>query len=254
MQTAIVIKGEVIMDYDDFLELAKKRRSIRRFKPDPIPDDYVDKIIEAARWAPSGYNSQPWEFIVVKDKKLKDSIIQCIGMYREMNSQVETAREPWQRQVSHPWLDTDMDYRIAPVYIILFGDTRTQVGLPMIIRFDTNLRRSIFTSSLASAFLYMHLAATTLGLATQWVSAVAMPYTHCLLKDLLGIPQAMEVYDMMAIGYPAYKSRPKLLRPREEMVHYDHCKEADFRTNEEVNDFVRRTRAWVTANHRRGAD
>ena len=54
------------MDYESLLELIKKRRSIRGFKPDPIPDKYVDKIIEAARWAPSGANSQPWEFIVIK--------------------------------------------------------------------------------------------------------------------------------------------------------------------------------------------
>ena len=62
------------MKYESFLELAKKRRSIRSFKPDPIPDEYVDKIIEAARWAPSGFNTQPWEFVVIKKKELKESI------------------------------------------------------------------------------------------------------------------------------------------------------------------------------------
>jgi len=64
------------MDYESFLELVENRRGIRRFKPDPIPDEYIDKIIEAARWAPSGFNLQPWEFVVVKDKKLKDSIVE----------------------------------------------------------------------------------------------------------------------------------------------------------------------------------
>jgi nitroreductase len=59
------------MNYEDFLELAKKRRSIRRFKSDPIPDEYIGKIIEAARWAPSGGNSQPWEFIVIKKRSQK---------------------------------------------------------------------------------------------------------------------------------------------------------------------------------------
>ena len=242
------------MDYDSFLELVKKRRSIRRFRPDPIPDEYVNKIIEAARWAPSGYNSQPWEFVVVKEKKLKDSIVQWVDMYWELSSEVEATREPWQRQASHPWRDTEMDYRNAPVFIILFGDTRTQVGLPMMVRFDNYRRQSIFTSSLASAFLYMHLAATTLGLATQWVSQVATPYAQCLLKDLLGIPVEIEVYDMMVVGYPTYKPRAKLMRDKEKMVHYDYCSEAGFRIDEEVNDFVIRTRTWVTANHRRGVD
>ena len=55
------------MDYDGFLELVTHRRSIRRFKPDPIPDDYVIKILDAAHYAMSGGNSQPWEFVVIKD-------------------------------------------------------------------------------------------------------------------------------------------------------------------------------------------
>jgi len=242
------------MDYDSFLDLVKRRRTIRRFKADPVPDDYVDKIIEAARWAPSGYNSQPWEFVVVKDKKLRESILQGIDMYWELTSTAEQSRESWQRQTAHPWLDTEMDYHNAPVLIILYGDTRTQVGLPMMVRYDPFRTQSIFTSSLASAFLYMHLAATTLGLATQWVSAVATPYVNCLLRDLLGIPKELEIYDMIALGYPAYKPRPKLMRAKETMVHNDFCGEEDFRTDEGVNDFVKRTRAWCTANHRRGVD
>jgi nitroreductase len=61
----------VTMEYESLLELVKTRRSIRRFKPDPVPDEYIDKIIEVARWAPSGYNTQPWDFVIIKDKKLK---------------------------------------------------------------------------------------------------------------------------------------------------------------------------------------
>ena len=66
------------MDYDDFLSLIKQRRSIRRFKPDPIPDDVVDKILEAARWAPSCGNSQPWELIAVKRKSVRDEIVRIM--------------------------------------------------------------------------------------------------------------------------------------------------------------------------------
>jgi hypothetical protein len=128
------------------------------------------------------------------------------------------------------------------------------VGLPMVVRYDPHLKQSIYNSSLANAFLYMHLAATTLGLASQWASIVASPYNHCLLKNLLHIPVEVEVYDMIALGYPAYESRPKLMRPVSKMVHRDYFGEEDFRTDEEVRDFIKRTRAWVFANHRRGAD
>jgi len=66
------------MNYEDFLGLLHHRRSIRRFKPDPIPEDYITKILDAARYAMSGANSQPWEFIVVKDPKIKEKVFECI--------------------------------------------------------------------------------------------------------------------------------------------------------------------------------
>jgi nitroreductase len=60
------------MDYEPLLSLIKKRRSIRKYKPEPVPLETVMKVLEAARWAPSGDNSQPWEFVVVRDKDKKN--------------------------------------------------------------------------------------------------------------------------------------------------------------------------------------
>jgi len=237
------------MNYESLLELVNKRRSIRRFKPDPIPDEYVDKIIEVARWAPSGFNSQPWEFVVVKNQEYKDRILELVKEYAADSTKVEATREPWQQAPQQPASAVPMNFNQAPVLIILFGDTRTQIGLPMMLRYDYNRRQVIYLSSLANAFLYMHLAATALGLGTQWISAVQVPLAHCLIKDMLGIPKEMEIYDMMAVGYPASKPRPKLMRDTEKMVHYDYCGEEDFRTDEEVNDFVKKTRTWVMAAH-----
>jgi hypothetical protein len=53
------------------LELVRNRVSVRKLKPDPIPDEYLDKILEIGRWAMSGANGQPREFVVVKDPKVK---------------------------------------------------------------------------------------------------------------------------------------------------------------------------------------
>ena len=55
------------MEYEDFLGLVKTRKSVRRYKSEPVPDEVLEKILEAARQAPSAGNSQPWEFVVVKD-------------------------------------------------------------------------------------------------------------------------------------------------------------------------------------------
>jgi len=60
-------------EYEQFRELFTRRMSIRDLRPDPVPDAYVDRILEAGRWAMSGANSQPWEFIVVRDDAVNGS-------------------------------------------------------------------------------------------------------------------------------------------------------------------------------------
>ena len=62
----------------DILELIKTRRSIRKYKPGPVSEEEINKILEAGRWAPSADNSQPWRFIVLRSqevrKKLADTL------------------------------------------------------------------------------------------------------------------------------------------------------------------------------------
>jgi nitroreductase len=231
------------MNYDELIELLKNRRSTRRYKPDPIPDDAIDKIIEAARWAPSGFNQQPWEFVVVKDPKLREGIVEICTEIRKLSSKMEAARESWQGKMqSSPPSDKGGSYSVAPVYILLLGDTRTQKGLPMVRRFDETQGRLAFISGLASAFLYMHLAATSLGLGSQWVSASSTAYGNCMIKNLLGIPEEMIIYDMMVVGYPAAPPKPRPMREKKEMIHFDKCGPYAFRSNEAVNDFILKTR------------
>jgi nitroreductase len=241
------------MDYNSLLELVKARRSIRRFKPDSIPDDYVNKIIEVARWAPSGYNSQPWDFFIIKNTKLRE-VITAFDMHEAMFNRLKAASgsEEKLRLLAYPWQDEEMDYHSAPVFIVLYGDHRAKAGLPDGGKTDPVRTRLLLHSSLACAFIYMELAATTLGLATQWLGGGTECYNA--LKGILGIPEEFEPYGIIPIGYPAYKPRPKLLRPKEKMVHNDYCGKADFRTIEEVNDFARKTWIWTTATHRRGTD
>src|SRR5512146_2439185 len=62
-------------EYEMLLDLVKRRRTVRQFKPDPLPDGCIEKIIDVARWAPSGFHTQPWEFVVVKDWDHEYSIL-----------------------------------------------------------------------------------------------------------------------------------------------------------------------------------
>lgn len=231
------------MDYESFLDLAKQRRSIRRFKADPVADSDIEKIIEAARWAPSGFNLQPWEFVVIKDADIKEKIIGFIRDGMTVTGPMEAARESWQGPKPQKNAPPPIPgFAEAPVYIILFGDRRTRAGLPMIHRYNEDSWQKTFISGLASTFVYMHLAATSLGLASQWVSAVSQPVPHCMIKQLLGIPDPLKIYDMMALGYADMVPKPKILRDRKEISHQDYCGEEDFMTDKDVKAFIYKIR------------
>ncbi|MFC1815469.1 nitroreductase family protein [Thermodesulfobacteriota bacterium] len=223
------------MNYENLLLLVRKRRSVKRFKADSIPDKYVDKIIEAARWAPSGANSQPWEFIVIKDKQIKDSIVDITLEYRDYSRKVELTRKEDLRAAVVGSL-REPGFKNAPVFIILCGDKRTQDAYPLLTKLSSG--DSVFESSLASAFLYMHLAAVSLGLGSQWVSATARPFAQCLIKDLLKIPPDLEIYDMMAVGYPAFQPKSRVVREKSEMVHYEKYDRSKYRTDDEIKAFI----------------
>ncbi len=227
------------MEIESFIELLKSRRSIRAYKPDSIPDKYIQKIIEAARWAPSGGNSQPWEFVVIKRKDLKDRIAELFMKCQKPIWEAEQTRE---KEMRVPSLDREIaepGFKSAPVLIVLCGDPRVNEAFPLAV--FQKLGNEVFISNLASAFLCMQLAAKCLGLGSRWVSA-AGGFMEDDLKRLLNIPEGMKIYDMMAVGYPAYPLGPRSPRSIEEMTHYDQYDHTKLRTDQQIKDFIRRLR------------
>ena len=223
--------------YTHLLDLVKKRRTIRRFKPGPVPDDYITRIIELARWAPSGFHTQPWEFVVVKDPGIKARIVEAL------EQKAPPIKDPDKA------LQEEDSYKAAPVFIFLCCDWRARVGLPGQPQEITEQVRSINTSSMANAFLYLHLAAASLGLASQWYTATSRPGVEDAIKEIIGIPEALSIYDMMVLGYAASPPGPKIIRDLGDMVHYDDCGVGDFRTDEEVAAYAEITRAWCLSEH-----
>ena len=224
------------MDYDGFIQLVMKRRSIRSFKSDPIPDDYVEKIIEAARFAPSGANSQPWEFVVLTEREMKDKIVDIVKETSNSVYKIGQTRPPDERHPADNRRLTHPGFKEAPVFIILFGDKRLMDTFPLSAYL--NHGDEILVSSLASTFLYMNLAATSLGLASQWVSATAQPLAQALIKELLGVPRDYKLYDMMAVGYGKHQPAPRLVRNGDEITHYNRYDMNKHRTNEQVKKFI----------------
>jgi nitroreductase len=227
---------EVLMDYEGFLSLVKARRSIRNFRTDPIPDEYVEKIIDAARYAPSAGNSQPWEFIVLTDPRVKEEVVEIVKENRKVLERVELSREEVLRYSFKGSSEDDPGFKRAPVFILLCGDSRTKEAFPKL----TSLTRgdSHFISNLASAYLYMDLAATSLGLVSQRVSATGSAFAKPFLRNLLNIPVEFEIYHMAAIGYPAMDPYKRFLRDLEQVVHHNRYEIRKFRDQDAIRNYI----------------
>ncbi len=225
------------MQIDEFVELARKRRSIRRFKPDPVPDEYIEKILEAARWAMSGSNGQPWEFIVVRDEETKNRIAETMVERGKLTTAMEGSRVKEMRHVASSYTQTSAsgtEFGSAPVLIVVCADPRTAQVSQLGRLCD---RRWVIDENIATASQIIHLAAVACGLGSRWITIAQ--WTEEVIKPILGIPPIIKIFNIAAIGYPAHEPKLAYRRELREIVHYDRYDMSKHRSHEQVQDFVR---------------
>jgi len=205
------------------MEVVRERRSIRAYKSEPVPDDFIDKVIEAARWAPTGANTQPFEFVVVKDQKVKSKIKEILSE----NVLPSRGTQDTVPVVKRPYLAS------APVLIIVLGDPRFEEAFAKGVQ-----REEILQASLSAAVQNMHLAATALGLGgSVWVSV--SPFPGMKIKELLNIPQVFVVKTIMPLGYP--KTTPATPVKREPVVHVGSYDMRLFKEEDAVQEIIEKT-------------
>ena len=162
----------------------KNRYSCRSYQAEPVPEEKLKKVLEAARLAPSAHNSQEWKFVVVRDIKKRKEVAGASG----------------QSFIAE-----------APVII-------AAVGLD-----PEHIMRSgnpAYAIDLAIAIEHMALQATEEGLGTCWIGA----FNQEAVKEILEIPEECRVVALLPLGFPADKPQPKSRKKLEEIVSYDSFK------------------------------
>lgn len=204
-----------MMEEIGLLEAMHSQMSITRYKPDPVPREAIDRVVEAATKAPSGGNMQPWHFLVITDR---DLIAHVGGIYRE----------EWLGRLGvEPPPDEPPAYRAArylahhiheaPVLILIcvVDDSRTYVpgkpGQPAL--------REREASSIWLAAQNLFLAARGLGLGTRLTTTHTVRESE--IKELLGIPDHVETVALTPLGYPRGKFGPTVRRPAAEVTSYN---------------------------------
>jgi nitroreductase len=247
-----VFEALEVADYEALLGLLKFRRSIRGFNGDPVSRKMIEKILEAGRWAPSGGNAQPWEFVVVENK---DTIQQLAELYefqrvekrwlegtrkKRMQILVGGQRPDFEKQKIVDRFKKDIEtkepFRNAGCIIFPLADERWAHAYPLRTRLERGHQHII--SSLATAVFAMHLAAASLDLATQWVSDFESPWLSGMTRHLLDIPQHFLIYEAIAVGTPTYYPKPRYVKPMDELVHYGKYDATKNRTEEEIQEYI----------------
>ena len=232
------------MEIDRFLELVRRRRSIRRFKTDPIPDEYVEKIIEAGRWAMSGANAQPWEFIVVKSPETKEKLAQAWFEIRKEQHVIEMTRVPELRHLELARSPSIPGFINAPVLIVVCGDKRTLQATVLSANYINGEGASggTYLKNMANATQNMHLAVAALGLGSEWCS---VPGGAEELKVILNVPPLIDIHTIVAVGYPSYEPSPPYRRELKEIVHYEGYDRSRYRSGEDIINFLHKLRERI---------
>ncbi|HHX10776.1 MAG TPA: nitroreductase family protein [Firmicutes bacterium] len=167
----------------DVIEAIKKRRSIRRFKDKPIPEDVLRELLDCARVAPSAGNRQPWVFYVLKDPDIRQKLMEASG------------NQPHVGQ--------------APVVIVVCADPEVSAS-----RYDDRGRTLYFIQDTAAAVQNILLAAVSFGLGTCWIGA----FRETMVRQALELPPNLRPVAMVPVGYPDQEREPRNLRPFEMVV------------------------------------
>ena len=177
------------------MEAIQRRRSIRKFKPDPVPDELINQILEAARLAPSGSNRQPWRFQIIKDPALKERISNetAFGAKQVIEAPVVIV-------CGSELLTFVKGHKLAPPGSEYYAaDSEDWEDISKFIP-DANLYTGI-------AVEHMVLTGTALGLGTCWNQRVR----YGQLARILGWPRHIVILTLLLVGYPDEDPPP---RPR----------------------------------------
>ena len=167
----------------DAIDAILSRRSIRKYTADLIPENVINRLLEAAMSAPSASNQQPWHFVVINDRGILDEIPQF-----------------------HPYSNM---LREAPIAIVVCGDLQLEI----------NKGRWVMDCSAATQNILI--AAQAKGLGAVWLGVYPVEERVTGIQELLGLPEHIIPLCIVSVGYPAEK-KPRSNRHNPSRIHHNH--------------------------------
>ena len=200
------------MSAEEIYHLIRIRRAIRRYEERAVPEELLERLLEAAVWAPSAHNRQPWRFAVLRSFFYKDKLARAMGE--------EPRRDRLSDGDSEHLIEQDVlrSYRRiigAPVIIVFFLSMADMDSYPDKRRGEAE--RVMAVQSVAMAVQNMWLMAAAEGLGGCWLCApLFVPH---LVRETLNVPEDWQAQGLLTLGWPA-EDREKDRRPWQESVRF----------------------------------
>lgn len=197
-------------DNTSLLELIQSRRSIRRYSSQPVPRAWINKMLNAAIWAPSAHNRQPWRFVVIEKPETKERLATSMGtrLQHDLSSD----------HVPQDIIDKDVNRsydRItsAPIIIVVCV---TMADMDVYSDEKRNHNEAVMAmQSSAMAGQNLLLMAHELGLGACWMCAPL--FCPDVVQDALDLPEDWQAQGMITLGFAA-QTREKTRKPLETSI------------------------------------
>jgi nitroreductase len=205
----------------DLFEAIAGRKSIRRFKEMPVPDEDINKVLDAGRWAPSANNTQPWMFLVVKDKAVLKQMAQAV---RDMiDRMIPYAESEKQAQRLKAYKGTYYTFfENAPVVIAVLtegydaGTERLLAKMGYSAEDIKRLRPLPGLQSVSAAIQNMLLAIHALGYGSCWMTGPLVAQEA--FEKLLGFGKEKSIVALLPVGVPDESPPSRNRKPLEEIM------------------------------------
>ena len=209
------------MDVVNLLKIIRTRRSVRVYKRGKVSDQQLQTILEAARWAPSGANSQPWEFVITRDRQKMKRVR---AIYDN-----EWRRRKREDPVHYKGLKKDYVGDVS-VLVLVCGDARTK-DVYLTTR-QPGDREKLFQASVANAVEHMMLAGASMNLGTVWVSV--REEVEPELRQLFHVPPALRLLWVVPIGRARTWPKAKPRRTTAAFTHFEVYNSKQLRRETEI--------------------
>lgn len=227
--------------YEALMEVVRGRMTNRAFADCDVPREHFEMILEAARHAPSGANSQPWHYIVVTEPETKAAIGQFF-----VEEQLARAK----LKMGFPTPNYN-GMKTAPGFIVIVADFRFIKAFP-VLNDDSHLDRlykqnaeRILLQSVAASTMSAHLAAAALGYAVWWITAIGQENMQARIKPILSIPPELSIIDVMCFGPPEKASYKRWKKDLGQILNWERLDPANVMSDAEIEEWIRTTRHKV---------